>query len=292
MVRTVYADLLFLINFSMDFLCFFLVSRLFSRPIPLLRTLLASVFGGIYAVCSLFFPFRGPLLLLCDVLACALMCLVKEGRRGMSLRTWARETLLYTGVSMALGGVMTAVYSVLNDSGIADALEGESDGISGWFFFLLAAIGAGATLLGTRYFHRQKAAKYVTATVTLCGRTGIYLAMVDTGNALVDPISGRKAAALDRTAAEALLPETVTAHLDDVGECLSALPAEYRARARLLPVKTVTGEGILLAFRPDSCTVSSRDGKEREDATPYDILIALAPVEAEGVEMLLPATLF
>lgn len=293
MVRTVYADLLFLINFSMDFLCFFLVSRLFCRPISLVRTILASALGGIYAVCSLFLPFRGLTLLFCDAFACVLMCITAEARRGMRFSRFLSEILIFTGVSMALGGVMTAAYTVLNEAGIPESLQSDGDGISAWLFLLLAGIGGGATLLGSRFFRRNSERTYCRVTVSLCGKERTFDAVVDTGNALTDPIGGCPAAAVDASALYGFLPREICEKgTTDPIACFSSLPEQYRIRARLLPVATVTGGGVLLAFRADACYIAFGDLSECGKDAPQEereLLIALTSAKPEGAEMLLPA---
>lgn len=292
MVRTVYADLLFLINFSMDFLCFFLVSRLFSRPFSLPRVLLASTFGGFYAVLSLFLPFRGLLLLLCDTSACAVMCLLAELRRGVSFSRMTTEILTYTGISMALGGVMTAVYSILNEVGISKLLKNDGDGISAWIFLLLAVIGGGATMLGSRFFHRGVGQQYFAVTVGLCGKERTFRAAVDTGNALSDPATGSPAAAVSIAALRGFLPpEVCRTAAESPIKCFSSLPEPYRTRARLLPVTTVTGEGMLLAFRTDFCYIRKADAGSKSGKDPQDkreLLIALTAAAPESADMLLP----
>ncbi len=286
MVRTVYVDILFLINFSMDFLCFFLLSRLFSRPCRVIRAILASVIGGLYAVFSLFLPFKGLLLLLCDVGVCAVMCLVVLLSRNTPPTRIVTEILLYTGISMALGGVMTAVYSALNRIGISELLASDSDGISSWIFLLLAVIGGGATLLGSRFFKKDREKRYFSVSIWLCGRKTILRAVLDTGNALSDPITGTPAAVVSAEAMRTLLPLEICkkGERDPIG-CFSALPAAYRSRARLLPVSTVTGGGMLLAFRTDLCRITPIEGGEEEERV---LLIALSTASPEDAEMLLP----
>lgn len=293
MVRTVYADLLFLINFSMDFLCFFLVSRLFSRSISLPRVLLASTVGGLYAVFSLFLPFRGLLLLFCDASACAVMCLIAFLRRGISASRMMTEILIHMGISMALGGVMTAVYSLLNEAGISKLLKNDSDGISAWIFLLLAAVGGGATMLGSRFFRRNVEQRYFSVTVGLCGKERTFRATVDTGNALRDPTSGVPAAAVSVSALKGFLPPEIcrTAQENPI-KCFSSLPEEYRSRARLLPVRTVTGEGMLLAFRTDFSYIREMDTDMEDEKTlgeRRELLIALTSAKPECADMLLPA---
>ena len=290
MVRTVYVDLLFLINFSMDFLCFFLTARLFSRPFPILRVILASAVGGVYAVLSLFFSVRGFLLLLFDVGACVIMCLIVFFCRRISVSRLLSETILYTGISMALGGVMTAAYTILNEIGIRELLTEDSDGISSWIFLFLAAVGGVAALLGSKTLRRDHARKYYTVTVGLCGRERSFRAVIDTGNSLADPITGIGAAAVGVDALNGFLPQEICkCGTRDPISCFSALPKAYQRRARLLPVRTVTGEGTLLAFRVDFCHIAPIDSRsdmgEREER---ELLIAISDIRPEGAEMLLP----
>jgi stage II sporulation protein GA (sporulation sigma-E factor processing peptidase) len=289
MVRTVYVDILFLINFSMDFLCFSLVSVLFCRKTSPIRIALASALGGAYAVLSLFFPFGGILLLLSDMLSCLLMCFVKELGNPIKPVPLLREAIVYTGVSMTLGGIMTATYRALNEIGIPESLSDLSDGVSAWLFLLLALIGGGASLFGSRFLRRGISEKTYYAEVHLLGRRACFPARIDSGNLLTDPISGCPAAAIDLDAARRLLPELGNAVHRSPSEILPLLPPALRSRARLLPVTSVTGEGILLAFRTDGIRIS-----EREDASEgeqYALLLAVSSVKLDGIELLLPPSI-
>ena len=67
----VYIDLYVLINFSMDFLCFFITSKILQGPVRFWRMTLASVIGGIYAGVALFLPISGATAIAADLLACA-----------------------------------------------------------------------------------------------------------------------------------------------------------------------------------------------------------------------------
>ena len=61
MGRVVYADLLFLVDFSMDFLCFFITARLLHRRFFFVRSILAAAIGGVYSVLALLVRFAAPL---------------------------------------------------------------------------------------------------------------------------------------------------------------------------------------------------------------------------------------
>ena len=101
MEQTVYIDLFFLINFSMDFLGLFLAAKLLERSKRLLRLALAAIFGGIYACVALISPLNACIptvffLLLLSVWLCRLF-LFLLGRRGVVffLSLWCLERFLF-----------------------------------------------------------------------------------------------------------------------------------------------------------------------------------------------------
>ena len=70
----VYADLLFLVNFSMDFLCLYLSIKLLHLPRVRWRMLSAAALGGVYSVVALLLSVESWLslaLILASALACA-----------------------------------------------------------------------------------------------------------------------------------------------------------------------------------------------------------------------------
>ena len=72
MTEEIYGDVLFLINFSMDFLSLFITGKIMHLKMNKWRLLASATVGGVYGVASLFFPFDGVLLVLANVV-CAFM---------------------------------------------------------------------------------------------------------------------------------------------------------------------------------------------------------------------------
>ena len=284
---TVYADILFFVNFSMDFLCFYLMNTLFSRKMRLLPSVLAAVIGAAYGVASVLWPIDGLLLLVIDLLVCLVMCRIALIGAEVTRRRLLTDTLAYMGISMMLGGVMTALYRFFNTAGVSDGFSEENaDGISPWLFFLLAVIGGGATLLGGRSVHRRSQEEYYDVRIRLCGREALFRGVVDTGNGVEDPVSGVQAMMLDRKSAERFLPREVIALSErPTSAAFAVLSEEYRRRARLLPVHTVTGEGMLLAFRCDGCLISEVGSARGEEKR---FLLALTEISMGDAEILLP----
>ena len=101
MGEIVYVDLLFLINFSMDFLCFYITSRIMSTKLSSGRAVLASALGGIYSDIALFISVGTTLGVIIDLAVCALICAVAFYKRKEGRRLYL-HILVYFAVSMAL----------------------------------------------------------------------------------------------------------------------------------------------------------------------------------------------
>ena len=74
-VYVVYADILFFINFCIDFICLYLSAKLCACPAGIARTALASALGGLYAIAALALdalpvPAKLPLHLLAAFVIC------------------------------------------------------------------------------------------------------------------------------------------------------------------------------------------------------------------------------
>lgn len=257
MVQEIYADLYVLINFGMDLLCLTVTASLLHLPARRWRILLASGMGGLYSLLSLLFSPAGLLGLLFDLLAAMALAGVAFAQRGNGLLRHLRVTGAYFLSSVLLGGVMTALYAFLNRLALPlDRMQ--KDGLEAWIFALLGATAGLATLKGGRLFAFSARRRYVTLTATLFGRTVTLRALIDSGNLLQDPLSGRGVIVVDRRALRGLLPEKLLAA--DTPQKLTDLLEDYElARLiRLIPVRSATGEGLLPAVIPDDLRVTDR----------------------------------
>ena len=273
MGQTVYVDLFFLINFSMDFLCFFLTAKIMGGKLSLLRTVIASVIGGIYANITLFISVPWGISLALDLAVCVAMCLVAFGGGTQIFR----NTLAYIATSLALGGVMTALFYLLDRVQIPlDAVK--SDGISAWLLAILAALGAVCTVIAGRFFKRRSARRYADVTVMLGKARKSLKGFCDSGNLLRDPISGKPCIIADVSAVADILPEGVTALVKQENTDMTGInDSEVYRRIRLIPTVSATGKAMTVALRVDKILI--RNGKEEREV---DALLGLAVMGRAG----------
>lgn len=275
MGQTVYADVLFLINFSMDFLVFYICARLSRRRLDPLRSALGAAVGGAYGVAALFIPSDGILPILCDLVSLGVICMIAFYTKNERIRDLIGRCALFAGVSAILGGIMTALYSALNRSGLA-ALEGEAgDDISVWLFALLAAAGGAAAFAGGKRMRRLATAKQSDIVISFESNTVRLRAMTDTGNLLSDPLSGRGVALCELEAVSDVFPRELVEFwkCGDIGATAS-LPEKYAARLSYIPAKgALGGKSVLLAaISPDSLKLIGEAGEVETD-----VLVAPVP---------------
>lgn len=275
----VYVDLYFLINASMDLLCLAMTAAILHRAAKRWRLLLAAVVGGAYAVGMLLVGIGGVTGVLLDLCMAVLLAAIAFAARGGRAGQLLRNAGAYALLSALLGGLMTVLYRFLNRLNLPlEALQG--DGLSAWMFAILAAVAGFFTLRGGKLFRRSEATHDVRLEIVVAGRTAHLCALVDSGNLLTDPLSGRSVIVADP---EKLTPQLPDGLLDALSHPTDAREP-YIRRVRLIPARTATGDGMLAAFIPDRLTVI--DGRTR---TEVNDLVALSPLgdAAKGFDALI-----
>lgn len=285
MVQEVYIDLYVLINTSMNLLCLMITSALLHRRVHRLRALAAALLGGLYAALTLVLGGGGIFEIIGDIAVALLMCTVTFVSASMGIRKLLQCTIVQALTSMILGGIMTALYSMLNRLDLPlEALSG--DGLSVWSFALLTAVAGIATARGGRWFGLSGKTKSVTLRIVLFGHELFLRAMVDSGNLLRDPVSGRSVILVDQALLLPILPpnianvctQTAAKHIDLTDYAVAR-------HIRLIPIHTASGDAILPALLPDALTLT-----EGKNTYPADYLIAPAPLgeHAHGLDAVIP----
>ena len=285
----VYADLLFLINAGMDGLCFLLTARLLHRRVRPWRMILGAVLGGIYAVVSLLLDVGRLTALGVDLLVCLLMCAAVFSGSAKGRGRILVPTGVYFLLSMVLGGIMTALYHLFNRMGLESRLPAGEEGAGVWLFAVLALAGYGITLLSGRLLGAKASAPCASMVIELDGRSLTLGGILDTGNLLRDPLSGRPVICVRRESLAPLLSPTLAAVLCEGADTALLSDSPDARRLRLIPADTATGGGLLMGFIPDRVVLQY---EQRGHSAERDVAVTVAAVEGlSDTEALIPAEL-
>lgn len=273
-----YADILFLVNFSMDYLALYITGKILHRRMTLARTLIASAAGGIYGVAAVAFGIAGASQIISGIIISALMCAIS-----FPIKKYIDEIKIYAVfwcISAVLGGIMTAIYSFLNSNigDITSVSEGSitktNDKIGFGRLVGLAVIAGIIVISLIKLFTASPAAsgKSVSLTILLNKKSVNFEALADSGNLLTDPVSGRSVVIVSAEAARGLFDEKTYEILKsgDVAK-LPEIDRSIRNKIRLIPKNTLNEKKILLGFVPDSLIITHGNESKQRDA-----VIALA----------------
>ena len=260
-MTVVYLDTLFLLNAVMDYLLLLCSARLAGEELNRPRMILGALLGGAYAAATVL---PGMDLLLKPVFkAGAAVLMVVTGLGGS--RRLLRQTVIFFALACAFGGGVLAV-GLFGGTGLS---LGGSVVYSGMDIKIVLLSAAGCYVLFTLVLtragkHTVAAGELVRAQVRIADREVNLTALVDTGNTLTDPISGRAVMVADGAALLFLFPKGEGPDeqaLEAPDQALGRLnTGRFRGRFRLLPYRAVGVEcGLLLAVRPDSVRLEGRE---------------------------------
>ncbi len=271
-MTVIYVDTLFLLNAVVDYLLLLAAARLAGEPLKRLRFGAGAVLGGLYAV-AIFLP--GMAFLshpLCRIASAVLMLLAAYG----GSRRLLRQSLIFFALTCAFGGGVVAI-GLMGRQGLAL-------GSSGVFYspldlkmvLLSAAVCYVVLTIAFQRIGRHSALsrELMPARLVLGERAVELTALVDTGNTLTDPVSGRPVMVAEGESLGDLFPGEYRPEPADLRDPAGAVTrlgtGAWRGRFSLLPYRAVgVDRGLLLALRVDRVTLG---GKDRGP-----LLVALSP---------------
>ena len=267
----VYADILLALNFFVDFFLIWASGCFLRLQGALGRQLLAAALGSCYAVgllvpkLSLFYT------LPCAVLASIFMLLVAFPYRG--LKALARLTAVFYLIAFATSGTALAAASLLSQRGLSFGPPESVRAGALLFGLLMAAILArrGVSLI-RRNWHKESF--MIQVEIWAAGRSTSLTALIDTGNDLVEPVSGKPVLVCQYKSLQGLLPQGLRLlwqESDPAHVMQSAMAGEvsgsWAKRLRLIPFASIGKEhGMLLGFRPDKLVIHGEEKLETAEA--------------------------
>ena len=257
----VYIDVLIVINIYITYFTLRAAAGMLHTRLKIFRLAGASVFGGFTALAALL----GLPVMLSLLLKSALTVLIVLAAFGTgSLRVTALRSFLCIAVSMLICGAAALAHEFAQTDFIFSANGYPYLDISALVLVISSAVIYGFLSLWRRFTDSPSDSVRIPLTVTLNGTAVTLSAIADSGNFLRDFLTGRPVILCRTAAAEPILPRNVRAYLTGSTDDMTGI--------RLIPMTTAAGQSLAAAFRPDSITIDTGNGRKRLDA-----LIAVSP---------------
>ena len=278
-MQTVYVDIYFLINFTVDFLSLYFASLLSKIPTTTVRLAIGAMLGAATAILNLFI---NVVWLGYGALVFGFVLMITVSSKRVSLYRRFKFAFFFSIAEMLLGGFVYLLYDFFENQ-----LKSSGDNIVGGgnsnllILAVLVLISVGLFKCLVSLFSFSSATKTVEVDMRMNGRRVVAEAFVDTGNLARDPLDMRAVMLVGQRIGEQLLGEESTG-LDAISE----MGVGLKKRIRLIPVSYGKNRRLLVGFRPDAVYVKTNKGREE-----IDIVVA---IDKEGgkygdAEILMPS---
>lgn len=227
-MQIVYADVLLIINFSMDFLILTVTCKLLKHPLKPIRITVASVLGAVYSLLEFLWITSIPFLqFVFNVAVSFLMCCICTTGK---LRIRALFTAVFYFMCFAVGGGIAAIYS-LSGSLWNITASGRSYyfDISLWQVALISSIALGLSFIVPKLINNKLNVHNAALKIKLGDIILDFNAFVDSGCMVKEPITNSDVVFVRS-------PQNIS---------------DNNARICYIPVNTVAGKKVFKAIRPD-----------------------------------------
>ncbi len=241
---TVYADILILVNFVVDYFLLSLTSYFVQKKPRLWRRLAGAAVGGIFSL-YIFLPQSNFLFQsLIHILMCVILCLITFGFG--DIKTFFRNTAVLFCVNFAYSGAMIAVWLIFKPYGMVINNSVVYFDISPLFLILFSVIGYFLVLLLRKLLKRTFSQNTYCDAIVSCGNRSLKLCgIVDSGNSLKDVFGFSPIFITEKAVVDTLLCEE----------------KQNPTRFRKIPCSTVSGERLLDGYRIDNAQINFNSQK-------------------------------
>lgn len=259
---TIYLDVVFIINFVMDYLILWATAKFTGFTSNMKQLLLASLIGALYSL-AIFLPLlHYAFTFLMKLLVSMVMVYVAF----YPLR-WKKYLQIlgyfYLVACTAGGAMLGSIYFINNNKSVITALNGVIIGsINIKYTFLMAAMGATVLvgLFGAKVLRKNflNSIMQIPIIIRIGAKRFTVKALVDTGNSLKDPISGTPVIVTELNVLGEVFPPDVKQRWEEDTELDINILTEKLAdtplanRIRVIPFSSVGNKkGMLMGIRPD-----------------------------------------
>lgn len=280
-MKTLYIDVYFMINFTVDILAIFVALKMVHLGIRMRRIILCGILGGTFAILELFLPIKALEVLLAAIF---LLLITQISCIGASWSRRIKFLFSFYISTFLISGIVNFMYQLMDRYVKNIAIEsGQSTNKKALVFSLIILLMIGALRLFIMMFSGAANETNVDLVINIGGKRLEIEALIDTGNLVKDPMNMNPVIFIKKAYAERIFAKEVLelSHLDD-------LPLEYRKRIRLIPVTRGGQTHVMTGVKVDSVIMRREEREEPLDATividkeegTYGGYFALAPYVA------------
>ena len=267
--KTLYIDVYFLINFTVDILSLYFASCFSKIPTTTKRLIVSALVGALIAIGVVLMPEYPLIKFILATVGLFIMGYIAP--KNVSFKRKTKFVFAFLIFEALVGGVVTFIWGIL-DKYIARLFVGTEGGAVNrkmLFLSLIVLLSIGVFKMLVSFFSNIESEGSVDVEVSFLDKTATISAFVDSGNLAVDPMDMSPILLIKKDVAKTILPENI------IDLCnIDSLDRSVKKRIRLIPISRGGETHVLVGVKVDSVKVIKDDKSE-------EILVTLA-VDKEG----------
>ncbi len=256
-MRTLYIDVYFLINFTVDLLSLYFASCFSKVPTTTRRLICSSFVGAAISVVVVLLPEIFLLKLILAGLGLIVMGLIAP--KGVGVRRKIKFIFAFVIFEALTGGVVSFLWDIL-DRYISHLFEGAEGGAVNrnmLFLSLIVLLSIGVFKMLVSFFSNAESEESVELEISFLDNSAIVSAFVDSGNLAVDPMDMSPVLLIKKDLAKTILPENII----DLSN-IDALDKSVKKRIRLIPITRGGETHVLTGVKADAVRLTGDGGEE------------------------------
>ncbi len=280
-MKTLYIDVYFLINFTVDLLALYFASCFSKVPTSTKRLLISSAVGALIAVGVVLLPEYAILKFIIATAGLIAMGFIAPKR--VSARRKLKFVFAFLIFEALLGGAVSFLWGILDKyiSNFFDGAEGGAVNRKMLFLSLIVLLLIGVFKMLVSFFSNIESEGSVDVEISFLDNTAVVSAFVDSGNLAVDPMDLSPILLLKKEVAKTILPENII-ELSNI----DSLERKVKKRIRLVPLSRGGETHVMVGVKADAVRLVG--GKSEEDLR-VTLVIDKEGGDFGGYKALMPA---
>lgn len=259
-VTTVYIDIIFLENLFMNFIILFATQTILKSNIKIIRTFIASILGGIYAILMYMSEIRIYSNICLKIILS--LAMVEIAFNPKSIKSFFKYLVIFYLTSFTFGGVAFAlIYFVSPENVVFN--NGRLVGTYPIKMILLGGILGFIIIVSSFKNIKKKISKtdmLCNIKITIENKSKSLISIVDTGNFLKDPISKAPVIVVNSQSLTGILPGEILDNIKDIINGVNVNIGQYIKKIRIIPFSSLGKEnGLLLGIKSDISVINYQD---------------------------------
>ena len=258
MKQVVYIDILIVVNLIVNYLLLLATARFLYLKYRRKRLLIGEILGAIYSL-YIFFPDSNLMISLSiKLIMSATIVFAVFGFKSFSI--FLKTLICFYSMSFCFSGIMLALWYLVAPKGMVLNNGVVYFNISPTVLIFSAILAYMATEIMNRVFAQRENKNLIYEVCVRVGdNTSKFSAKVDTCNFLTEPFSNLPVIIVSKECLKEVLPQDFSL-VSDISDksCAQSL----KLKLRFVPFKTISGDGMLPAFKPDDLTIQKGIHKE------------------------------